>query len=218
MSKINNFAKAFKKSLYKSGEKLELYGNTYTVMSCSKSYTLLKDSKGTPCAYPTESVRKMLLQKSLGDVKKAVPGQADKMHAGKIRVDKVDKHGKKYHYWVDATHGTKHEDHGADPHKHQLDETSMKLHGKMNSIINEHAHQEDVPKLKKMLNEFVEAKAAHSHLKEAHNQLAKEQGGVHSSTLQQVASKQDAADQKLNKLKDALKASKQKKLKGANNE
>lgn len=219
MSKINKFAKAFKKSLYKSGEKLDLYGNSYTVMNCDDKYTLLRDSKGTPCAYPTSSIKKMLMKKSLKEYdEESELKKADKMHAGKIRVDKVDKNGKKYHYWVDANHGIKHESHDSDPHSHQLDDTSVKLHHKMNSIINDHAHKDDAPKLKKMLNEFVEAKAAHSHLKEAHNQLAKEQGGFHTTTMQNISKKQDEAHDKLNKLKDALKQSKLKKIKGDKNE
>ncbi len=217
MSNIDNFAKAFKKSLYKAGDKLELYGNTYTVTSCDNKYTLLMDSKGTPCAYPTKIVKKLVVD---GNFKKSIQKseKVDKLHGGKIRVDKVDHKGRKYHYWVDATHGVKHEAHDSEPHKNQLDEQSVKLHSKMNSIINQHAHPQDAEKLKGMLNEFVQAKAAHRHLTDAHNQLAREQKGIHESTIHNIASKQDIADKKLNQLKDALKQSKMKKLKGENNE
>lgn len=230
MSKIKNFAKSYKNTIIKSGDRLTLYGNDYTVISSTDSLTLLRDSKGHPCAYPTDKVKSMMLQKSLkktvvsdknpnvvsGSEKTARPrtqgsagvqGGPGKMHAGKIRVDKVDAKGRKYHYWVDAQHGTKHEDHSSDPHEHQLDHKSVEIHTQMNNVINKYAHEEDHGKLKKMLNEFIEAKAAYTHLRDAHNQLAKEQGGFHSSTLQNLSSKQDEADRKFNKLAEAIKQS-----------
>lgn len=241
MSKFDNFIKSFKNTLMKSGDKLVLYKTEYTIISSDDKLTLMKDQRGTPCAYETSKLKEIL--RSM-DIKKATnlagperpqpqpsasptgnqpsaspKGGVDKMHAGKIRVDKVDSKGRKYHYWVDANHGTKHEDHGSEPHSHQIDEASMKLHTQMNSIINMHSHPDDSGKLKKMLTEFVEAKAAAHHLKEAHSQIAPSQGGFHTSTLNNIASKQDVADRKFNQLKTALKESKQKLLnKGAKNE
>ncbi len=213
MNKFETFAKAFKKSQFSEGEQLELYGNTYTVLNSDEKYTLLKDMKGTPCAYPTKALKKMLMNKSL---KKAHDKQSEesggRFYNGRIRVDKNDINGDLQSFWVDAMHGTRHETHSSKADEDQLDEISARLHGKMNKMINEHADAEDVGDLKEMLEDYIKSKASHSHLQQAHDQLAKEQGKVPDSVLKNVAAKQDTADNKLMKFKEALKASKKKKL------
>lgn len=230
MANVKKFLKGFKDKkpkLYKSGDRVSLYKNTYMVMSCNEKYTLLKDSRNTPFAIPTERLNKIT------DLAKAKPGaisgkevspgvfetrkeklQQPKMQSGMIRVDKVDKNGKKYHYFIHAQHGTKHQEQHSESklHESQIDEESMKAYHNIQSAIRKHAHAEDVPKLMKKLNEFVAAKSVHHHLVEAHTQLTREEHGHFSmSTLQKISNKQDEYEKKLNSLMDAIKASKSRK-------
>lgn len=230
MSK-NKFITSFKKSqLILKGHKVEMYGNSYSVMDTNDRFTLLSDTNGAPIAFDTKKLKKILgsINKSVVSDKNpniiqgsdkgtsertkesagmgAAPG---KMHGGKIRVDKVDQNGKKYHYWVDAVHGTKHDEHSSDkPSEHQIDESSKKLHGDALSIINLKTSKEDRPKLTKMLDDWVQSKAEYHNLKEAHSQLGKESGGYHpKSTLNNIANKQSAHEAKFEKLKEAITAS-----------
>jgi len=232
MSKYNTFLKAFKSLNLRSGEKIVLYKNEYTVISSNDKLTLMKNAAGHPCAYPTEKLKSIMLNKALisnknsGIIAGSEKGTSSrtqsgagmgvdpkKMHSGKIRVDKVDSKGHKYHYWVDAQHGTKYESHDStNPHPNQIDEVSKLHYSEMNSIIHKYAADEDVPKLQGKLDEYVKAKSAYIHLEEAHNQLAKEHGtGFPSSTLNNLATKQDDYERKFNILKTALKQSKDKK-------
>lgn len=212
-----------------------MYGTSYSVMDTNERFTLLSDPNGSPVAFPTKSLKKILgsMHKSVvmnenpniihGSDKgttartkgsAGISSGPGKMHGGKIRVDKVDKNGKKYHYWVDAVHGTKHDEHDSkDPSSHQIDEASSKLHSDMLSVINLNAKEEDRPKLKKLLDDWVQSKAEYHNLKEAHSQLGKEQGGYHpKSTLNNISNKQSGHEEKFEKLKDALIASKKKSL------
>jgi hypothetical protein len=232
----NKFINTFKKSqLILKGHKIEMYGNSYSVMDTNDRFTLLSDSNGAPVAFSTNKLKKILgtmhksvvMDKNPAIIQGSDKGTSErtkegagigsapgKMHGGKIRVDKTDKNGKKYHYWVDAQHGTKHDDHKDEkPSEHQIDEASKKIHGEMLSVINLNAHDSDKPKLKKLLDDWVQSKAEYHNLKEAHTQLGKEQGGYHpTSTLNNIANKQSAHEEKFTKLKDALVASKKKVL------
>lgn len=205
-------------------------------MDTNERFTLLRDSGGAPVAMPTAKLKKIMstMHKSAvvmdknpsiiqGSDKgtsartKESAGVAEgpgKMHGGKIRVDKVDKNGKKYHYWVDAVKGTKHDDHKDEkPSEHQIDEASQKIHSDMLSVINLNAHPADKEKIKKLLDDWVESKSSYHHLKEAHRQLAKEQGGnFPTATLNNISNKQSDHEAKFKKLKEALIASKKKAL------
>lgn len=203
------------------GSQIKLYNNDYTVMSSTDSYTLLKDQLGNPVAYPTSKLKTILntLNKSEeGSAPSAGSGQAPgKLHAGKIRVDKVDSKGHKYYYWVNATSGVRHDEHDSQhPSDNQIDEASNKLHSDVLSMINTKTAPEDRHKLKMLLNDWVISKAAHHNLKEAHTQLRKEsKGGVPTSTLNNLSDKQSEHEAKYEALKSALVASAIKFKKGA---
>lgn len=229
--------KKLRKSLeIAKGHKLSLYKTDYLVMETNDKMTLLKDPNGNPVAFETKKLKQVITRSMKNDLSKALgagkaPGPAapaasaaapsgggegkgmGKMHGGKIRVDKVDSKGKKYHYWVDAVHGTRHADHKSDtkaePHLHEEDQ---KLHGKMLDAIHKHAHPSDVKEITEKLHAWIESKSAYTHLKEGHNQLAKESGGVPTSTVNNIAAKQSEHLKKFEALKSALAASAKKKI------
>lgn len=221
------------------GHKLTLYKCDYWVMETNDRMTLLKDTNGNPVAFETKKLKQVMMRSAKNDLNKALgmgkapgpsapaasaaapsggegKGSIGKMHGGKIRVDKVDSKGKKYHYWVDATHGTRHADHKSDsPSETHLHEEDQKLHGKMLDAIHKYAAPGDIKEITKKLDSWIEAKAAYTHLKEAHNQMAKETGGVPTSTVNNIAAKQAEHLKKFQELKKALAASHQKKLGGS---
>lgn len=240
----NNDSNSQIKKLLKSldivkGHKLTLYKCDYWVMETNDRMTLLKDSNGNPVAFETKKLKQVMMRSMKNELSKALAmgkppgpsapaasaaapsggegkGSIGKMHGGKIRVDKVDSKGRKYHYWVDAVHGSRHADHKSDsPGETHLHEEDQKLHGKMLDAIHKYAHPSDVKEIAKKLDDWIQAKAAYTHLKEAHNQLAKESGGVPTSTVNNIAAKQAEHLKKFHDLKKTLAASHQKKLGGS---
>jgi hypothetical protein len=234
--------KQLRKSLdIMKGHKLQLYKTDYTVMETNDKFTFLKDPNGNPVAFETKKLKQILTKCATDSIKKAVvsdknpaivhgseKGASDrtkasvgmgsspgKMHGGMIRVDKVDSKGNKYHYWVHAVHGTKHEQPSeSSPKKEtELHEADQKLHSQLVTAIHKYASPGDVKDLTEKLGEWIEAKANHSNLKEAHNQLAKETGGVTSSTVNHVASKQSDHEKKFQAFKAALAQSAEKRMK-----
>lgn len=208
--KLTSQIKKLKKSLNLiKGQRICLYKTDYTVTETNDKFTFLKDPNNNPVAFDTKKLKSIIRGYHASDIKKAM---GERMHAGMIRVDKVDQHGKKYHYYVHGQHGTRHKD----PSESSAKETHMhpedqKLHSKMVDAIHKHAHADDVANLSKKLDKWVEAKSAYTHLKEANNQMAKETGGVTSSTVQLVAKKQAEHLKMFNELKTALAASSLKK-------
>lgn len=238
---ISQISKLRKSLDIAKGHKLSLYKTEYLVMETNDRMTLLKDPNGNPVAFETKKLKQVITRSMKNDLSKALaagkgpaPAAAPagggaapssggeggksgigKMHGGKIRVDKVDSKGKKYHYWVDATHGSRHADHKSDsPSETHLHEEDQKIHGKMLDAIHKHAHPSDVKDISKKLDDWIESKAAYTHLKEAHNQLARESGGVPTSTVNNIAAKQSEHLKKFEALKSALAASHQKKIGG----
>jgi hypothetical protein len=255
--KVNNFAKAFKKCMFKAGDSIELFSNSYTVTSCNDKMTLLKDCKNNPVAYPTDKLKSMILKKaqelhkaegaaqasapvsvapkaaspapkaakaptSTGAPKAATGTHAmptGSMHSGMIRVDKVDSHGKRYHYWVHGTKGSTHVDasENAASHPKQFSEKEMHYYTKIKSIINEHAHGEDKAKLEDKFMKFMVAKSSHDNLKEAYNHMQNSgQGNITTNTIRHIGAMQDIYQGRFKEFSKALTASKQKKI-GASN-
>lgn len=221
------------------GHKITLYKCDYWVMDSNDRMTLLKDPNGNPVAFNTKKLKQVMMRSAKNDLSKALgmgkpPGPAapaasaaapsggegkgkggGKMHGGKIRVDKVDSKGHKYHYWVDAVHGTRHADSKSDSKSEtHLHEEDQKMHGKMLDAIHKYASPGDVKEITKKLDDWIEAKAAYTHLKEAHNQMARETGGVPTSTVNNIAAKQAEHLKKFEALKKALAASAKKKIEG----
>jgi len=231
----SKFVKSFK--MLKSrpilkGHKLTMYGTQYDVMDTNDKLTLLKDPQGNPCAYPTKKLNDILRKECMKSLAKAenptaTPAQSSKggspdvgkMHAGMIRVDKVDSKGRKYHYWVHAETGMKHDDHSSkNPSGDQIDHASQQLHSKVLTTINMHASAGDHEKLKSMLDDWVHAKASYHNLKEAQNQMIKENGGkIPTSVMDKLATMQSNHEKKYKALKQALVDS-VKKVKGAKSE
>lgn len=239
--KLISQLKKLRKSLdIVKGHKLSLYKTDYMVMDTNDKYTFLKDPNGNPVAFETTKLKEVLTRCMTDSIKKSAvvsdknPGIVHgsdagtsartkgsagmgagpgKMHGGMIRVDKVDSQGKKYHYWVHGTKGTRHEEpsEGSKQETH-LHEADQKMHGQIVSAIHEHASPGDVKELTQKLNDWVEAKSAYVHLKEAHNQLAKESGGVPSSTVNMIAQKQSEHEKKFQAFKKAFAASAEKKM------
>lgn len=239
--KLINQLKKLRKSLdIVKGHKLNLYKTEYFIADTNDKYTLLKDPNGNPIAFETKKLKQVLTRSMTDGIKKAIVSDKNpsivhgsdagtsertkgsvgmgsspgKMHGGMIRVDKVDSQGKKYHYWVHGSKGTRHdspsENSKQETHLHEADQ---KLHSQMISKFHEHAAPGDVKKLTEMLDKWVEAKTSYVHLKEAHNQLAKESGGVPSSTVNMIAKKQAEHEKLFQDLKDAFKQSAEKRLK-----
>lgn len=221
---LNSF-KMYKSRPILKGHKLTLYSTEYDVMDTNDRMTLLRDPQGNPCAYPTSKLKKLLMKDCIKSLSQPGPspkpqggGDVGKMHAGMIRVDKTDSKGRKYHYWVHAETGMKHDDHSTkDPSGDQIDHASQQLHSKVLTTINMNAHSSDHEKLKGMLDDWIHAKASFHNLKEAQNQMIKETGKkVPTSVLNKLSNMQSNHEKKYKALKQALVDS-VKKTKGSKN-
>ena len=220
--KINNFVKGFKKSkIFKSGDTIELYKNTYTILTSNDTLTLLQDSRGTPTAYPTEKVRAMILKKELKktvvtnenpnikvgntqatDRTKSSVGMptgpksdapSGTMHAGMIKITKPNpkQPGKMETYWVHGLEGTKHADHEGSAHHDPIHHKVTPVHRELKRRIINHLDESKHENAMKVLDDYAKQKSMVEHLRDGHQALSAESNTKVSSTMRKYIDHHD---------------------------
>lgn len=172
MSKFDDFFKSFNRKemcigpFLKKGQKIQLYKNDYTVTSCDEKYTLLRDAKGTPLAYKTERLKAIM---ESPDIKKAQP-----CGPGKTRIYRRGPNGN-YSYCVNIDTGAKVDEQGGEvPHAVTAEDQQYK--NQIMTAVTDHAHPDDVLKLGKQVDDYVENKLRVKNLEYVQNQLVQEHG------------------------------------------
>jgi len=218
-----------KKSLkLEKGSKINLYGNDYKVISSNEDMTFVIDCKNHPLAYKTKFLKSLLMEtgmkkaivendnpniihgssKGVSDRVKAGVGlnTKDNVHAGMIRIDKVDSNGKAYHYWVHAQHGTIHDDSGKEV-KRNIGHKELHFYSELNNKLKEKLDPSKHEEFKKKFDDFANSKSRYNELKAAQTGLAKKQG-VDPGTVHNVAAKQNEYKNKFKSLLNFVKKNK----------
>jgi hypothetical protein len=212
-NKYKNFINLYKSQQFTKGSTVELYSNKYTVLSSDYKYTLLRDNRGNPVAYPTKTLKTIILRqyKNKDEVTKSTAPSAaastpkGDMKAGMIKVEKISPAGNKEVYWVHATKGTRHTEADENSQSHyNISKKDQKAYHEISSAIDSKFKGEQAKQAKEALKDYVKTKHEFKHLQDAHSQ-AVSQGGFFSSTHSIIENKLKEVNSKRKGLETMLK-------------
>ena len=227
-----NFIKEFKiekalgdlRPVIEKGDKLSMFGCSYSVLEANNSHVMLEDESGTKLALPSNKMQLLLksghITKTGSLIRKALPqggnsGSIGGMPVGTTRPDPKGGFRKKISMnpsvWVHLTNGTVHPDHQSDTkHEHLIHPEEVTQYNRVMDKVKQ-AKPEDQEKLKKIFHDYIKDVRAFKSLQHANSIPETDEKGnkmqLKNFELNHVLSFNDKARETLHKFTTVLKKS-----------